>query len=327
MSARLPTPGGDAGNWGEILNQFLEVEHNDDGSLKSNGSLAGKASASDVTALTTRVSTSIAADGSLTTAATDQAVAAAQVDAKIADAVEDMDAALDGKQPVSAELTEAIALRHTHMGGLFPGWGRTRVGVDALPDGDSYSGHTAVGYKALSKTQTGSGNTAVGLQSMENGGGNNNTAVGVYALQNASGPTNVGIGVSAGKNITTSPNNVAIGASSMGVASYSIGSSNTAIGLASGPRANGVNSSVAVGASAITTANEAIAIGSSSTSNHAGSVAIGANTITTDTNQVMVGPRDVELTDSAKGLVLKSPDGSRWRMKIDNTGTVTTTKL
>ena len=110
MSARLPTPGGDAGNWGEILNQFLEVEHNDDGSLKSNGSLAGKASASDVTALTTRVSTSIAADGSLTTAATDQAVAAAQVDAKIADAVEDMDAALDGKQARFIESSSTTAV-------------------------------------------------------------------------------------------------------------------------------------------------------------------------------------------------------------------------
>lgn len=32
--ARLPEPGGDAGNWGEILNDFLRQEHNDDGSLK-----------------------------------------------------------------------------------------------------------------------------------------------------------------------------------------------------------------------------------------------------------------------------------------------------
>lgn len=30
--ARLPTPGGDDGNWGTILNVFLEAEHNADGS-------------------------------------------------------------------------------------------------------------------------------------------------------------------------------------------------------------------------------------------------------------------------------------------------------
>ncbi len=31
--ARLPTVGGDTGNWGTILNQFLQVEHNADGTL------------------------------------------------------------------------------------------------------------------------------------------------------------------------------------------------------------------------------------------------------------------------------------------------------
>ncbi|HEU4913841.1 MAG TPA: hypothetical protein VFT16_00335 [Candidatus Saccharimonadales bacterium] len=33
--ARLPQSGQDAGDWGEILNGFLLVEHNDDGTLKN----------------------------------------------------------------------------------------------------------------------------------------------------------------------------------------------------------------------------------------------------------------------------------------------------
>jgi|GEM_PF-2525456 len=33
--ARLPNPGGDSGEWGDILNSFLGVAHNDDGTLKS----------------------------------------------------------------------------------------------------------------------------------------------------------------------------------------------------------------------------------------------------------------------------------------------------
>ena len=41
--ARLPVPGGDAGDWGTILNDFLGVEHNSDGTLKPSGSLASKA--------------------------------------------------------------------------------------------------------------------------------------------------------------------------------------------------------------------------------------------------------------------------------------------
>lgn len=41
--ARLPIPGQDDGAWGDILNDFLAVEHNTDGSLKASGSLQTKA--------------------------------------------------------------------------------------------------------------------------------------------------------------------------------------------------------------------------------------------------------------------------------------------
>lgn len=37
--ARLPTPGGDKGVWGDLLNTFLAIEHNSDGSLKRAGDI------------------------------------------------------------------------------------------------------------------------------------------------------------------------------------------------------------------------------------------------------------------------------------------------
>lgn len=46
--ARLPTPGGDDGTWGGVLNDYLQVEHNADGTLKSGGSLSSKADDSSV---------------------------------------------------------------------------------------------------------------------------------------------------------------------------------------------------------------------------------------------------------------------------------------
>jgi hypothetical protein len=46
--ARLPVPGGDDGVWGDVLNDFLSVEHNANGTLKSSGSLSTKASDSAV---------------------------------------------------------------------------------------------------------------------------------------------------------------------------------------------------------------------------------------------------------------------------------------
>lgn len=39
---RLPVPGKDDGYWGNLLNDFLKVEHNSDGSLRTDGSLASK---------------------------------------------------------------------------------------------------------------------------------------------------------------------------------------------------------------------------------------------------------------------------------------------
>ena len=45
---RLPIPGSDDGQWGSLLNTYLSVEHNTDGTLKSTGALAAKADDSAV---------------------------------------------------------------------------------------------------------------------------------------------------------------------------------------------------------------------------------------------------------------------------------------
>lgn len=46
--ARLPIPNADSGVWGDILNDFLQVAHNGDGTLKDTGILASKAADSAV---------------------------------------------------------------------------------------------------------------------------------------------------------------------------------------------------------------------------------------------------------------------------------------
>jgi len=42
---------------------------------------------------------------------------------------------------------------------------------------------------------------------------------------------------------------------------------------------------------------------------------------------IVTSDKEPEVTDSAKGLILKSPDGTRWRIQVNNSGTVTTTSL
>ena len=58
--SRLPQPGGDDGTWGDILNGFLEVEHNADGTLKKAGDIS--------TALSTANSAESTANSAQTTA-------------------------------------------------------------------------------------------------------------------------------------------------------------------------------------------------------------------------------------------------------------------
>lgn len=48
--SRLPVPGSDSGIWGDVLNDYLAIEHNTDGALKirTDGTLAAKANNTDV---------------------------------------------------------------------------------------------------------------------------------------------------------------------------------------------------------------------------------------------------------------------------------------
>jgi hypothetical protein len=60
--SRLPTPGSDDGNWGSVLNDFLLVGHNTDGTLKT----TGLATESFVTAQTAGFATQAYVNGQIT---------------------------------------------------------------------------------------------------------------------------------------------------------------------------------------------------------------------------------------------------------------------
>ena len=59
MPPRLPTVGSDTNNWGTILNQYLTVSHNADGTLKSTA-------VASVTGLQAALDTKVADSGSPT---------------------------------------------------------------------------------------------------------------------------------------------------------------------------------------------------------------------------------------------------------------------
>lgn len=114
--ARLPQPGGDAGNWGEILNDYLAQSHDATGRLKNTGVLASKYTKptngipatdleegvkdvldtipehtttlaehdTDIAAVTTRIDGSLKPDGTLKDASVPRAALGAEVAADIA---------------------------------------------------------------------------------------------------------------------------------------------------------------------------------------------------------------------------------------------------
>lgn len=53
-------------------------------------------------------------------------------------------------------------------------------------------------------------------------------------------------------------------------------------------------------------------------------VALGADTEATQANTVAVGDRDIELQGNGRGIILRSPNGSLFKLTVDNNGDLTT---
>ena len=106
---RLPQPGSDDGTWGNILNDFLSVEHNTDGTLKPTGTLAAKADDSDVVHLsgneTVNGTKSFAASPTVPTpTAPSHAATKAYVDSASGASVPDADATTKGLIQLAGDL-------------------------------------------------------------------------------------------------------------------------------------------------------------------------------------------------------------------------------
>ena len=248
-------------------------------------------------------------DGSVTTAKiADGAVTAAKVAADVATQAE-LDALI--RNPVASSLGVGTAAQQS----LTTGTNNTGVGTEAQKSMTTGSNNTGVGYRAQRLVTTGFSNTGVG----------NNTQ---QVL--SSGNSNTGIGDGAQYLLTTGNSNTGIGAlaqlapAGLSANGTTTGLRQTMIGAETGQSsATQINDAVGVGYRAVCGANKAMALGALARSDHAGSVALGSDTLTTLAGQVMVGPRDVEITDATKGIVLLSPDGSRYRVTVSNTGTLT----
>ena len=152
----------------------------------------------------------------------------------------------------------------------------------------------------------------------------------VGAAQVRASGANTAAGFNAQRSLTTGGNNTAAGSyaqySPLGTAinATTTASYQTSVGTESGQSsATQVDGITTIGYRAAAGAANATALGRESSADHAGSVALGYQTTTTAVGQVMCGPRDVEITDATKGVVLKSPGGTRYRLTVSDAGAVT----
>ncbi|MBF9237437.1 hypothetical protein I2I05_08505 [Hymenobacter sp. BT683] len=193
-------------------------------------------------------------------------------------------------------------------------------------------GITMLGASA-GAVNTGNNNTFVGIGSgSANTSASNNAFIGSYAGQaNTTGQNNVFLGHFAARNTTTGSSNVMIGsvvaqANTTGANnvflgfgagnSNTTGTNNIAIGSGAGPLTATLTNTVSLGTSARATTTNTMLV--------ADSLSTGFG-VAAPTSKVHVNG-DVE-TNANFGIVLKSPDGKRWRVKVGNDGVLTTTLL
>jgi hypothetical protein len=178
--------------------------------------------------------------------------------------------------------------------------GRYNVGygVSCLMDNTTGYGNTAIGYANQVFIQTGSENSSLGFQPLFFiSFGDLNTAIGsraLYTLGNSQP--------------TSQNNNTAIGAStgryiSSGTTALNSATGSTFIGYNTRALGNGQTNQVVIGNSAVGNGSNTSTIGNSST------------------DSLYLGGK------AGEGIVMKSPDGSRYRITIANGGTLTITEL
>lgn len=230
-----------------------------------------------------------------------------------------------GTQTPTAQLetTENILVNSITIGAGI-GLGTVIIGQNALSgNGGAGNYNTAIGAEAMVSQSGGfpQSNVAVGRQALQNiDDANSNAALGAYSMKSLStGSNNTAVGSSSLSNNTTGDNNIAVG--------YNAGdllSSNAPNFTPSNSIFIGCNTR----AGDIGQTNQ-IVIGHEATGLGSNTATIGASSITETRlyGDIDVATGDVEVADNTKGLILSSPDGTRYRVTVANGGALTVTAV
>ena len=165
-----------------------------------------------------------------------------------------------------------------------------------------------VGHATQSKLMTSAGCVALGYAAQQKlYSGIYNTGLGNYAQNSlTTGSYNNAIGVNAQYSLTTGSYNNAIGVSAQ--ANLTTGSYNTALGRSAGSNITVQSGTVCIGVDYSGTAAQASADNDF--------------VLGTGLHKVLI-PGSLETTGNDKGVIVRSPNGTRWRLGVSNAGAVT----
>ena len=221
------------------------------------------------------------------------------------------------------ETTNTVLGRFAFSNNNFPSIWNVAVGYEALKNNSQATFNTAVGTGSMgTNTVTGSFNVGLGYNSLKDiTGGESNVAIGRDAQQgNRSGLRNVSMGSSSMyTTINNAIDNVAVGYQSLYYLSE--GENNTALGTTSGY----------AGSSYIS--NDCVFIGFRSQPSGIGytnQIVIGSRAVGKGANTAQIGDDNItalHVGGNGAGLVLKSPNGTAYKITVSDAGAITATAV
>ncbi len=208
------------------------------------------------------------------------------------------------------------------------GWENVFVGAWAGRWDSAGQCNTYIGADAGSHNKTGWCNTFIGYGTgMLDSVGVNNVFIGYCAgLRNTMGQKNIFIGTTSGFNNTSGTENTFLGVSSGG--SNITGSSNTYIGRRAGLNNKTGSGNVFLGyyAGSKEMGNNKLYIANDSTIAPLIYGEFDRNLLKLNA-ETRVADHDVYITDPSKGVILRSPGGNCWRIRVMDNGTLITEQV